>query len=117
MRDLLSKRRVFLNLAVLCITESIRENPEKYRHLVHQEHEPSVIGSTTSDFNPFWIYGQSNFQSPRQESKIYFIEDYVAMVSEDGNKLMEKIIKELGKEILSDYHPSKSSRLLSQYLC
>ena len=28
-RDLLSNRRDYLNLAVLCIMESIRENPEK----------------------------------------------------------------------------------------
>jgi hypothetical protein len=35
-RDMLSNRKALLNLAVLCMTESIKEDPEKYSYLVQQ---------------------------------------------------------------------------------
>jgi hypothetical protein len=105
LRSRLLNRKSLLRLAALCITESIRENPEKYRYLVHREDEPSVEDST-SDFNPFWIYGPP--QQLQYQSKIRFIEDYVAMLTDDGNKLMEKLVKGLGIEIIDGYTSNKS---------
>jgi hypothetical protein len=101
----LSNRRGLLNLVALCITKSIKENPEKYRHLIPQDKSP-VIDYSILGFNPLYISGQSYLQPQHQQhnqSKVYFFEDYVAMLSEDGDKLMEKLVKELGDEILSDY--------------
>jgi hypothetical protein len=42
------------------------------------------------------------------QSKAYFTEDYVAMLSEDADKLFEKLVKKLEDEIRSDY-PAKGS--------
>lgn len=108
LRSRLLNRKSLLRLAALCINESIRENPEKYRYLVNREDEPSVEDST-ADFNPFWIYGTR--QQLQYQSKVRFLEDYVARLTDDGNKLLEKLVKEFAEEILNDYPNSKSSHL------
>jgi len=98
----LSDRRKILELASLSVIESIRDNPEKYGSLIrYNAPSTSIIGYTFPDF-PFFLYGQ---QSPLQQiqQKVYFIEDYVAMLTEDANKVLEKLVKELGIQIIDKY--------------
>lgn len=112
-RALLSNKRAFLSLATMCIMESIKENPEKYRYLVHLKHEPSVTDSITSDFNPFWIFGQPYLEPRHQQhyqSKVQSIEDYVATLTDDAEKLLEEITKKLGDEIINGYTSNKRSQ-------
>ncbi len=93
---LLSNRRGLLKLAALCITESIRANPEKYRHLIHEEDKPSSTDYTASEFNPFWVYGPSYLQPQHlqhNQSKVYFIEDYVAALTEDAEGFFRGVSK------------------------
>ena len=76
--------------------------------MVYQEHEPPALDSSTLDLNPFWMNGQSYLQpqyqrQPRYLSKVHFMEDYVAMLTEDGDKLMEKSVKKMGDEIIDGY--------------
>lgn len=99
--EILSERKVLLKLAVLSLTESIRANPEKYSSLVQQD-RASWTDHVNADFNPYWIYGQ---QPPWQQkqSKVYFVEDYIAMLIDDAEMLLERLMKELGEEILRDY--------------
>ncbi len=105
----LSSRKRQLELAALSVIESIRKNPEKYTSLV-QQNPFSTMDYTSLDFNPYFMYGQ---QPPQQQvqSKAYFTEDYVAMISEDADKLLEKLVKDLGDEILGDFiaNPSRPS--------
>jgi len=100
-RDILSNRKKLLESAALSIVESIRKNPEKYSSLMPSE--TSII-DYTSTYYPY-IYGQQ----PPQKQWVYFTEDYVAMLSEDADKLFEKLVKELGDEILNDYPLSTSA--------
>lgn len=48
-------------------------------------------------------------QQPIQ-SKVYFIEDYVAMLLEDADKLLEKLV-ELGDEVINDYAVTTATSL------
>ena len=63
---------------------------------------------TSSDFNPYNVY----WQQQHIQSKVYFTEDYVAMLSEDADKLFDKLAKDLVDETLSDYTVSKASATL-----
>jgi hypothetical protein len=102
----LSDRKKILKFAASSLIESIRENPQKYNSLIHQNTLPA-IDYTSPDFNPYSVYW------PQQhiQSKVCFTEDYVDMLSEDADKLLEKLVKELAGEILSDYivNPSRPS--------
>jgi hypothetical protein len=90
-RETLSNRKALLKLAVLCLTESVKENPEKYSFLV-QQNTSSKIDYTIQYFNPFYMHGQPYIQQHIQ-SKVYFIEDYVAMLLENADKLFEELVK------------------------
>ncbi|MFZ0894771.1 MAG: hypothetical protein WAZ77_09735 [Candidatus Nitrosopolaris sp.] len=99
----LSSRKRLLEFAALSVIESIRQNPEKYSTLVYQN-TSSTMNYTSPDFNPYYMYGQQ--QNIR--SKIYFTKDYVAILSKDADKLLEKLVKELGDEVISGYTVSTS---------
>src|SRR5262249_7590219 len=105
-RAALSDRKKLLGIVASFMIESILENPKRYSSLIPQDlsSTPDFAGP---DFNPFYAYGQ---QWPQQliQSKAYFTEDYVAMLAEDTNNLMEKLAKKLEDEILSDYTLSDS---------
>jgi DNA-binding protein H-NS len=60
-RETLSNRKALLKLAALCLTESIKENPEKYSYLV-QQNTSSTIDYAIPYFNPFYMYGQPHIQ-------------------------------------------------------
>ncbi|MFZ0895616.1 MAG: hypothetical protein WAZ77_14060 [Candidatus Nitrosopolaris sp.] len=81
----LSNRKNLLEFAALSLIESIRKNPEKYTSLV-QQNPYSTMDYTSPDFNPFYMYGQQQ----HIQSKPYFTDDYVVMLSEDADKLFEK---------------------------
>lgn len=95
--SMLSGRKKILKSAALSLIESIRENPQKYNFLIPQV-LPSAIDYTSPNFNPYCVYW------PQQDihSKVYFTEDVVDMLSEDADKLLEKLVKELGDEVISD---------------
>ncbi len=99
----LSSRKRLLEFAALSVIESIRKNPEKYTSLI-QQNPFSTMDYTSPDFNPYYMYGQ---QQPIR-SKIYFTEDYVAMILEDADKLLENLVKVLGDEVISGYTVSTS---------
>jgi hypothetical protein len=95
----------------LCITESIRENPEKYRFLVHEENDPSVVDSPIPDFDSYWRPYLQPFQQQQQlqyQSKFHTIEDYLAMLVEDADKLLEDIATKLSDESINDYTVNES---------
>ena len=65
------------------------------------------------DFNPFWIYGQPCLQQQQQQhnkSKVYFIEDYVAMLTQDAETLFEELVIKVGDEVINDYATSMSTQ-------
>ncbi len=98
----LSDRRRILKLAALSLIESIRANPEKYSSLIQSNTSPMADYNLPS-FEPYFMYGQQQPPEQQIQSKIYFIEDYVAMLSEDADKLLERLAIEVGDEVIEDY--------------
>ncbi|MDQ6863167.1 MAG: hypothetical protein M3044_05030 [Thermoproteota archaeon] len=86
----LSDRKGLLKLAFLCLTQSMRNEPEKYNSLIHYG------GSSTTDYSrPY--YGAS------YQSKNYGSEDYMAMLVEESDKLWNMLPKELVGKIITNY--------------
>jgi hypothetical protein len=78
-----------------------------YSYLV-QQNTSSTIDYTIPDFNPFYMYVQRSSQQPIQ-SKVYFIEDYVAMLLKDADKLFGELVKKLGDDVISGYTVNTST--------
>lgn len=61
------------------------------------------------------MFGQSYLHPQQQQiqyqSKIHSIEDYVAMLVEDADKLLEDIATKLSDESINDYTVNKSPQL------
>lgn len=93
-RDTLSKWKDLLKLALSSLTESIRQNPEKYSSIIYNNNMPPVIRYNMPDYS-FYPYGQQQCQPN------YY--DVQTMLIEDAAKLFENLAKELVDEILSDY--------------
>jgi len=68
----------------------------------------SAIDYTMPDFDSCFMYVQQPSPPLKQQSKVYFTEDYVAMLSEDANKLMEKLVKELENQMIDEYFGAAS---------
>ena len=54
------------------------------------------------------MWGQLPTQQPIQ-SKVYFIEDCLAMLLDDADKLFEELVTRLGYEVISGYTVSTST--------
>jgi len=96
-RATLYDRRKILEFASLSVLEAIRDDREKYSSFIrYNASSTSTIDFTFPDF-PFFLYGQRR-QQPQQriQSKLYFIEDYVAMLS-------DKLAKEVVDEVINEY--------------
>jgi len=86
-----------LKLAFLCLTQSMRNDPEKYNSLIHYD-ALSTKGYSCPYYRPSYIYEQQQYQS-----KNYGSEDYMAMLVEEADKLCNKLPKELVDKIITDY--------------
>jgi hypothetical protein len=93
----LSDRKGLLRLAFLCLTQSIRNEAEKYNSLIHYR------GSSTRDYSRTY-YGASYMHGQEQyQSKNCGNGDYMAMLVEEADKLWNMLPKELVDKIITDY--------------
>lgn len=99
--NVLSDRRMVLKLALLSLTESIRKEPDKYSQLIY--HNTPSTANYNSQYYDTASYGQQQ-QYPSQV--------YTDMLLEEAEKLYNKLAKELGDEIISDYVSRTSSSSL-----
>ena len=105
----LSKGKDLLKLGLFSLTETIRDQPDKYNALFNydalttdyknQQYPPYSYG--------FYMDGQQQYQSMN-----YGREDYMALLVEEAAKLYDKLVKEMVDEIISDYSTSTSSTSL-----
>jgi hypothetical protein len=93
----LSDRKGLLKLVFLCLTQSMRNEPEKYNSLIHYDGSSSRAYSRHYYGGPY-IYGQQQYQS-----KNYGSEDYMAMLVEEADKLWDMLPRELVDKIITDY--------------
>jgi hypothetical protein len=105
----LSKGKDLLKLALFSLTETIRDQPDKYNALIN-------YGALTTDYKNqqyppygygFYMDGQQQYQSMN-----YGREDYMALLVEQATVLYDKLVKEMVDEIISDYSASTSSTSL-----
>ena len=98
----LSDQKMVLKLALLSLTESMRKDPDKYSHLIHNNNTSSTPRIQATDYDSA-SYGQQ---------QQYLSQAYADMLLEQAEKLYNKLAKELGDEIISDYAASTSSSSL-----
>jgi len=102
--SVLSDRRTVLKLALLSLTESMRKAPDKYSHLIHNNTNTSSTPSRTQATD----YDTASYELQQH----YPSQAYTDMLLEEAEKLYNKLAKELGDEIISDYASSTSSASL-----
>src|ERR1041385_8896693 len=101
--SILSDKKMVLKLALLSFTESMRKDPDKYSHLIHNNNTSSTPRIQATDYDSA-SYGQQ---------QQYLSQAYADMLLEQAEKLYNKLAKELGDEIISDYASNVSSSLPS----
>ena len=116
--SILSNAKVLLRNALLSITESITNNPERFR-LVFYNMPPSIIDcydSNGQDYAASYMYGGQIRQSQQYPSPNYNTEANVAIIVDEAEKLYSKVIKdcinqtvESIKTTISDSESSKLS--------
>lgn len=89
--SVLSDRKMVLKLALLSLIESMRKDPDKYSQLIYHN-TPSTANYNSRCYDTA-SYGQQQYPS----------RDCISMVIEEAEKLYNKLAKELGDEITSDY--------------
>jgi hypothetical protein len=101
MHSVLSDRRMVLKLALLSLIESMRKDPDKYSHLIHNNNTSSTPRTQATD------YGTASYWQQQNQSQAY-----TDILLEEDEKLYDKLAKEPGEEIISDYAFGISSSLL-----
>jgi hypothetical protein len=99
--SVLSDAKPLLRIALLSLVESIREDPDRYSSLIY--HNTSPPADYISQYYSSDSYGQQQQRYPSQ--------DYISMIIEEGEKLYNKLSKELIDESISDCAFSTSSSL------
>jgi hypothetical protein len=103
--SVLSNAKVFLRCALLSMTESIRNNPERYRSIFYN------ISSITDyiDNDPDYMY----WQQPQQNSSPdYDTEANAIIITDEAEKLYNKLVRDCLHKIITDYSLSTSSSSL-----
>jgi hypothetical protein len=103
----LSNVKMFLRSALSSITESIRNNPERYISIFYNM--SSVIDySICQDFTASCMYGQ---QQKQNSSPDYNTETNAAIIIDEAEKLFYKLVKDSINKIIIDYPFSRTSSL------
>ena len=95
--SVLSDRKMLLKLPLLSLTESMRKDPDKFNAFIFCDNKSS--SSTTQTRS----YSQYCDTTPCIHQQQYPPQDYISMLIEESGKLYNKLDKELGDEIMSDY--------------
>lgn len=115
----LSAVKVFLQLALLSLIQSMRSDPDKYASLIYYDDNKSLSSSTTNNNDqyhhyPLYMQKQQPYPSPYYD---YDIEDCKAILLDEAEKLYvsmaKKMICELINEIVSKTSETASLPMLS----
>jgi hypothetical protein len=85
----------------LSLTESMRKDPDKYSSLIYHN-------NTSSNADYINRYYDT---APYGQQQQYPSQNYLDVLIQEAEKLYNKLAKELGDEIISDYASSTSSSL------
>jgi hypothetical protein len=91
--SILSDRKMVLKLALLSITESMKNDPDRYSRLIYHNTPSTPSRTQATDYNTASCGQQQQYPSW----------DCVDMLLEEAHKLYNKLAKELVDESVSDY--------------
>ena len=106
--SILSNSKMLLKLAVLSLIESMRKDPDKFNAFIFCDNKSSSSTTQTRGYSQYYDtvpYGQ-------QQRQQYPSQDCIDVLSEEAEKLYNKLSKELVDEIISDYASNISLSLL-----
>ena len=99
--SVLSNVKMFLRCALLSITESIRNNPERYRSIFYNMSSITDYSSNSGqDYTASCMYGQTNNKSPSPD---YNTEANAAIIIDEAEKLFYKLVKDSINNIIIEY--------------
>jgi hypothetical protein len=101
----LSNAKVLIRNALLSITESMRNNPERYRSIFYNMSSVTDYSGNGQDY----MYGQ---QQQQNSSPDYDTEANAAMIVNEAEKLYNKLVRDCLHKIITDYSFSTSSSSL-----
>ena len=102
--SIMSDRRMVLKLALLSLTDSMKNDPDRYSHLIYNNNTSSTPRTQVTDYYTA-SYGQ-------QQQQQYPSQAYTDMLLEETEKLYNKLAKELVEESITDYASSTASSSL-----
>ncbi len=108
-RAKLSEGKDLLKLGLFSLTETIRDQPDKYNALFN--YDALTIDYKNQQY-PAYGYGFYKDGQQQYQSMNYGREDYMTLLVEEAAKLYDKLVKEMVDEIISDYAASTSSTSL-----
>ena len=91
--DSLSNKKMFLDLAIFSVIESMRTSPEKYSSLVYHNNEKSSKDSSHSSSTQILL-------PPPDDS--YIIEHYKSTLLEESEKLYNDLVDQLICEVINE---------------
>jgi hypothetical protein len=103
-RDALSDKKRFIELAIFCVIESMRTNPDKYSSLVYHNNENS-----SNDNN----HGNKQILLPPPYDN-YIIEHYKSTLLEESEKLYNGLVDWLVCEVVNESVTNQSAPTPSQ---
>ena len=97
--SVLSNAKVFLRCALLSMTESIRNNPEKYRSIFYNMSSITDYNSSSISENhsASYMYGQ-----PQSPSLDYDTEAHASIIIDEAEKLFYKLVKDSVNKTVQD---------------
>jgi transposase len=109
--SVLSNVKALLRNALVSITESIRNNPERYRSLFYNM-LPSIIDcydSNGQDYAASYMYGGQIRQSSQYPSPNYNTESNIAVLVDEAEKLYNKVVKDCINKSIEDLTTNEAS--------
>jgi hypothetical protein len=103
--NILSNKKTLLKLALLSLTESMRKNPDKFNAFIFCDNKSSSSTTQTRGYSQYYD------TVPYGQQQRYQTQDYIDILIGEAEKLYDKLSKELGDEIRSDYAYNISSPL------
>jgi transposase-like protein len=101
----LSNAKALLRYALLSITESVRNNPERFRLIFHNMPQSIIdcYNGNSQDYAASYMYGgQIQQQSPQYSSPNYNTEAKAAMIVDEAEKLFNKVVKDSINKTVQD---------------
>jgi hypothetical protein len=103
----LSNVKMFLRYALLSVTESARNNPERFRSIFYNMSSMIDYSSSSGrDYTASFMYGPDQQQ---KSSPDYNTEANAAIIIDEAKKLFYKLVKDNINKVITDCTFSKSS--------